>query len=60
MSCRTGSWLCFYFLQKNGGIGCHLGQDHVSMLIIPYRRMEEKDAIPGRTLSNVFSLSIFQ
>ena len=50
MSHRTGPSLhCFYFLQKNGGIGCHLGQDLVTILIIPYRRMEEKDAILGRT-----------
>ena len=39
--------LCFP--QKNGGRGCHTGQDLVFFIVISYRRMEEKDAIQGRT-----------
>ena len=49
MSSWTGPRLRYrYFLQKNGGIGCRLGQDLVFYAFISYKRMEEKDAILGR------------
>ena len=43
---------CFgvHFLQKNGGGGCHHGQDLVYLNSISYRRMEEEDVITDRTL----------
>ncbi len=52
MSYWTGP-CCLYshFLQKNGGEGCHRGQDLVYLTLISYRRMEEKDVIVDRTLS---------
>ncbi len=37
-------------LQKNGGKGCHTGQDLEFSILISYRRMEEKDVIVDRTL----------
>ena len=51
------SFLYSYFLQKNGGKGCHRGQDLVFFTRISYKRMEEKDVIVDRTLSIIFLMS---
>ena len=57
MSYWTGPcFLYTYFLQKNGGEGCHTGQDLVVSNLISYKRMEGKDVILDRTL---FSLHLF-
>ena len=58
MSYWTGPCFLFIFLQKNGGEGCHTGQDLVFFTRISYKRMEEKDVIVDRTLSII--LPIFQ
>ena len=58
MSYRTGPCsLCSYFLQKNGGNGCHPGLDLTILNLISYKRMEEKDVIADTTLSIILSLS---
>ena len=55
MSHWTGPCLFeFHFLQKNGGAGCHRGQDLVGFELlwsfISYKRMEEQVVIADRTL----------
>ena len=45
-----------YFLQKNGGEGCHTGQALAVFHLISYKRMEDKDAILDRTS---LSLTLF-
>ena len=58
MSYWTGPCCLYsYFLQKNGGKECHIGQDLVVFTLISYKRMEEKDVIVDRTLSIMFSMS---
>ena len=52
--CYLGS----YLLQKNGGEGCHTGQDLAVFNLISYRRMGEQDVIADRTFSII--LAIFQ
>ena len=51
-----------YFLQKNGGEGCHTGQDLVivlgsSFLLLSYKRMEEKGCHIGQDLVIVALIS---
>ena len=58
MSYRTGPCsLCSYFLQKNGGNGCHPGLNLTILNLISYKRMEEKDVIADTTLSIILSMS---
>ena len=57
MSYMTGPCCLYsYFLQKNGGKGCHTGQDLVFFTLISYKSIEEKGVILDRTL---FSLLLF-
>ena len=57
MSYRTGPCHRHYrFLQKNGGMGCRTGQDLIIVIVISYKRMEEKDVMLDRTL---FSTHLF-